>query len=380
MRRLAEKNNIIWINWHASRRPRLRLADFRLIVSKLWQIRQGPRSATSNITVLTPTQIPDPASPIARAVNRLTVRHAIRKVLDQLPDYPVQIWSFAPDVSDFVGSFNEEIVLYYCVDAFAEFPGYNRTLIEKRERELIDRSHVVVATSPPLYETKRQQHSNVHFIQHGVNHQHFAQALQKNLPIPVELAALPRPIYGFVGIIGEWMDRELIAGLARLRPDASIVMIGPRDVPLGPCAGLRNIHWLGERPYADLPRYLRAFDVGLIPFRKIPVTINANPIKLYEYLAAGLPVVSTSLPAVRQIPRSVWLADNVEHIADCCDKASTVNDPEARQRRSKLMWPESWSQRVEQLSGLVTQTLSKDKPATEKELSPPHEKLVPQPA
>jgi glycosyltransferase involved in cell wall biosynthesis len=350
------------------------------MASKLWQIRQGAHVAGNNITVLTPTQVPDPASSIARKINKFTVCRAIRKVLNQLPDYPVQIWSFAPDVGDLIGCFNEEAVLYYCVDAFAEFPGYNRPLIEKREQELIDRSDVVVATSPPLYETKRQQHANVHFIQHGVNHRHFARALQQDLPIPVELAALPQPIYGFVGMVGEWMDRELIAGLARRRPDASIVMIGPRDIPLGPCAGLKNIHWLGERSYYDLPHYLRAFDVGLIPFRKIPVTINANPIKLYEYLAAGLPVVSTSLPAVRQIPGSVWLADDAESLADCCAKAGAVNEPETRHRRSKMMWPESWSQRVEQLSELVSRTLPEESSDTAHKRSRPRKELVPQTA
>ena len=145
-------------------------------------------------------------------------------------------------------------------------------------------------------------HPNVHLVEHGVDHEQLSRAVNEELPIPLELASLPRPIFGFVGVVGEWVDLDLLAALARGRPDASIVIIGPVLVPHGPCADLPNVHWLGARDHGSLPGYLRLFDVGLIPFKHVPLTHNANPIKLYEYLAAGVPVVSTACPRSGRCP------------------------------------------------------------------------------
>lgn len=357
MRILAEHNDIIWVNWHASRRPRLSLADLRSVLGRLRQMRQGPRRVAERISVLTPWQVPLPGSSMARKVTSCFVRRAIRRVLARLPDRPVQLWSFAPDVSDLVGTFGEELVLYYCVDAFGEFPGYDRDLIERREKDLLRHSDLVVTTSPPLFESRRLLHPNVHLVQHGVDHGQLSRAVPRDLPVPAEMKHLLRPIIGFVGILGEWVDLALVADLARRRPDASFVLIGPEMDGRGPCAGLPNIHWLGGRPHQDLPRYLQCFDVALIPFKHVPLTYNANPIKLFEYLAAGLPVVCTTLPAVRPAPGSVWLADDAGRMSACCDEALACNDDGHRRRRSETMRRESWSARLEQIAELVDDRL-----------------------
>lgn len=355
MRRLSEHNHVVWVNWHASRCPRIRFDDLRTVGSKLLQIQKGPRQVASNLTVITPPQLPFPGSSLARKINAALVRRAIDRVLSRLPARPTQLWSFAPDVADLIGRFNEELVLYYCVDAFGEFPGYDRDLIECRERELIAKSDVVLATSEPLYESKRLLHDNVHFIEHGVDHHHLSRAVTEQSPVPADLAALPKPVFGFVGVVGEWVDMELMAGLARKRPDASVVVIGPVAGPRGFGGHLPNLHWLGPKDHSELPNYLKGFDVGLIPFRKVPLTYHANPIKLYEYLAAGVPVVSTRLPAVRPVPGSVWLADDVAGTASCCTQATRHNSSDDRLRRSQSMQVESWTARLEQISRIVEQ-------------------------
>lgn len=354
MRALSRNNHIIWVNWHCSRRPSLGVDDLKGILLRLRQIRAGARPAGRSITVLTPWQVPLPGSRLAGRLNRRLVCRAVNEVLGRLPKRPVQLWSFAPDIADFAGCFNEEALVYYCVDAFGEFSGYNRSLIERKERKLIERSDVVITTSLPLYEAKRPLHGNVHLIEHGVDHQHLSKALAVDLPIPRELARLPRPILGFVGVIGDWVDVKLVTELARLRPEASVVMIGPRSAAFGSVPSLANLHWLGPRDHGALPAYLRAFDVGLIPFRRMPLTHNANPIKLYEYLAAGVPTVSTSLPAVRPVPDSVWLADDAVATAAACDQAVQHNDPAERDARSHLMLAHSWSQRLDKLADIVT--------------------------
>jgi len=362
MRRLAERNHVIWVNWHASRRPRIHWTDLRAIRGKISQIRQGPRRVADGITVLTPWQVPLPGSRLARRLNAVSARHAIRKILNNLPDRPVQLWSFAPDVAELVGGFNEELVVYYCVDAFGEFPGYNRDLIHRRERELLARADVVITTSMPLCEAKRALHPNVHLVQHGVEYGRLSRAVSEPLAMPPDLRELARPVLGYVGVIGQWVDLDLVAALARRRPDASVVMIGPVVGPRGRCADLPNVHFLGERNHAELANYLRLFDVGLIPFRHVPLTHNANPIKLYEYLAAGVPTVSTPLPAVHAIPDSVWIADDVEEFVASCGRAAECNDPDARRRRSLSMATESWDARIEEISAIVLAALHEQPP------------------
>ncbi|GMV96627.1 MAG: glycosyltransferase [Phycisphaerae bacterium] len=357
MRRLAEHNQVVWVNWHASRRPRAHLTDLRAIGVRLAQMRRGPQRAAESLTVLTPCQLPFPGSNLARRLNVRMTRRAIGKVLAGLPRRPIQVWCFAPDVGDLAGAFGEELLLYYCVDAFGEFPGYDRALIERREGELIARSDVVITTSPPLYEAKRRLHPNVHLVQHGVDHERLSRGLREPLECPADLAGLPRPIFGFVGMIGEWVDLDLVAGLARMRPDASLVMIGPELVGRGPCAGLPNVHFLGARNHELLPGYLSRFDVGLIPFRQVPLTYHANPIKLYEYLAAGVPVVSNPLPAVEPMADAVWLADELAEWAVCCARASRRNEPAMRRARSERMKAHSWTARLEQLSRIVEDAL-----------------------
>jgi glycosyltransferase involved in cell wall biosynthesis len=353
MRRLAKHNHVIWVNWHASRRPRVHLYDLRTIWTKIQQIGQGAHRVAENMTVVTPFQLPMPGSGLARRFNTYSVRRAIDRVLETLPTRPVQLWSFAPDVGDLVGCFDEEMALYYCVDAFGEFPGYDRALIEKRERDLLSRTDVVITTSGPLYENKRLLHPNVHLVEHGVDYERLSRGVSEDLPIPLELATLPRPIIGYVGVVGEWVDLELLGSLARGRPEASIVVIGPVLVPHGACANLPNVHWLGERDHASLPGYLRLFDVGLIPFKHVPLTRSANPIKLYEYLAAGVPVVSTGLPSVRPIPKAVWIADDAVRTMRCCEDAVAHNSVAERRQRSLLMRAESWEARLDRIAGIV---------------------------
>lgn len=359
MRQLAERNNVIWVNWHASRRPSIRPSDLCTMAAKLLQIRRGPRVVSEQMTVLTPLQVPLPGSSLARRITARLVCRAVRKVLDSLPPRPVQVWSFAPDIGDLVGRFNEELAIYYCVDAFGEFPGYDRELILRRERELIDKCGLVLTTSRPLYEAKRRLHPNVHLIEHGVNARHLSRAVWEDIAVPPDLAALPRPVLGFVGVVGEWVDLDLLAGLARSRPDASIVLIGPSVTPLGSLVNLPNVHCLGPKDHSDLPAYLRGFDVGLIPFRDVPLTHHANPIKLYEYLAAGLPVVSTPLPAVRELEGSVWLAADVAGAVAGCAQAIESNTQAARVNRARLMAAESWPARLEQIGKLIAAAIGR---------------------
>ncbi|HOO17966.1 MAG: glycosyltransferase [Phycisphaerae bacterium] len=355
MRILAERNRVIWVNYHASRRPNLSIRDFRLALRRLRRSCAGPRRVPAGLTVLSPLLAPFPQSRLARAYNTRVMVRQIGKALAALPAARRQLWLFAPDTPELIRHFDFERVVYYCVDDFAEFSGYDPSAVQRLEAATLAVSDVVIATSTQLFEGRRAVHSNTHLVPHGVDFEHFAPAAEPGrFEIPPEMRHMPRPVLGYVGLISDYVDLELLAQAARARPAWSFVLVGNVNCALGALSGLPNVHLLGGRPYEDLPRYFAAFDVGLIPFRMNRLVRAVNPIKLREYLAAGLPVVSAPLEAVLGYAPAVYPAQNLEQFLAACDMALRENHPAARRARQNLVRAESWHCRVERISEIVS--------------------------
>ena len=359
MRLLSERNHVVWVNYHGSRRPRLSGADAGAIVAKLRQFAEGPRRVAENITVITPLVVPIPGNRAVAALNRRLLTRQIHGVLRGLPDRPVQVWSFAPDVDYMCGRFDEECVVYYCVDEFSEFSAYDAARTLAAERRLAERADLVITTSQTLYEAKRDLNENVVLVTHGVDYGHFTQATSAELTVPEEIAELSGPVLGFWGLIQDWFDVGLVAEVARARPQWSIVLIGEVATDVSVLSGLTNVHLLGRRAYDGLPAYAKGFDVGLIPFRVNALTRAVNPIKLREYLSAGLPVVATALPEVRRYDDWVRIADDAAGFVQACEQVLTADSAErgfSAQRsqemamRQAAMRSETWRAKLVEIS------------------------------
>ncbi|MFL5606392.1 MAG: glycosyltransferase, partial [Gemmatimonadaceae bacterium] len=165
-----------------------------------------------------------------------------------------------------------------------------------RESYLMSRADVVFTGGYRLWESKAQHHGNVHFFGCGVDVAHFGSAMCGTVQIAPEIARLGRPVMGYYGVIDERIDYDLLRTLAESLPDTALVMVGPvvkvdpRELPQAP-----NIHWLGQRDYAELPAHVKGFDVCLMPFALNEATEYINPTKTLEYMAAGKPIVSTAI-------------------------------------------------------------------------------------
>ena len=349
---LAERNTVLWVNYHASRAPTASSSDALHMARKLAEVFSGLRRPRRNLFVLTPLVVPLPASPWARRLNRALLIGQIRRALDRLRNGPLQIWSFTPDVAYALGHFGEEKVVYYCVDDHAAFTGYDRQQVLRDEEALCRRADLVVTTSRALQESKKAWNPNTILVPHGVDYEHFSRAVREDLPCPPDIADIPHPRLGFFGLIRDWVDLALLADIARARPDWHIVMIGDADsnVNLAQYRTIRNMHFLGRKPYEDLPAYCKAFDVGLIPFKINELTKAVNPIKLREYLAAGLPVVSTPLPEVRLYKDLVHLA-NGKHSFDKMAQAALATTPAGRTRLNTAMAEETWPEKLRAIYG-----------------------------
>lgn len=295
------------------------------------------------VTVVVP-HLPDNLS-TAQAEGAL--RRMIDRVVAELGARPV-LWYYTPMAVAWTRHLDARAVVYDCMDELSLFLGAPRELCE-REAQLFAMADVVFTGGHSLYRHKRatQQHGNIHPFPSSVDVPHFARA-RHDLAEPADQAHLPGPRVGFFGVIDERLDIPLLAGLADLRPDLQLVMIGP-VVKIDPATLPRrpNIHWLGGRKYDQLPAYLAGWDVAMMPFARNDATRFISPTKTPEYLAAGRPVVSTSIAdVVDPYGRSglAWIADRPGEMAAAIDEA-IASDPVARRAHADAVLAEmSWDQ------------------------------------
>lgn len=236
------------------------------------------------------------------------------------------------------------LTCYHRLDDF----GAMDPALQHLEQSLEQIADLIFVVSPFLQKQHQRNGREAILLPNAVEAAFFASALRASTLVPHDLAKIPPPRIGFVGwLCPKWIDIELLLELARRRPSWSFVMIGhevawhPRDLP-------PNFHLLGQRPYHQLPAYLKGLDVCLVPFKDNAITLGASPLKLYEYLAAGRAVVSTPVPDLPQFTEVVWCARDVEEFVRCIEEALPVaHDPVLQQRRLEAIAPHTWEARAE---------------------------------
>ncbi len=348
MEELAKTHRILWVNSIAMRSANFASArDWKKIFRKLRTLFRGMQQPLPNLRVFTPLVIPLPNSRLAQAINRRLLRWGINRAAKRWGLQRPQLWIFQPNAVDFIGEFHESLVVYYCVDDFSGFSYLNAKLMRQKEQNLTARANVVFVTARKLLDQKLAQNPHTYLVPHAVNHELFAQALVPDCVVPVELQRLPRPIIGYYGNLYDWVDQELLAALAQARPAWSFVLVGKIMSEVSVLQAQRNIHLLGPRSYEELPAYCKGFDVGIIPYKTAdPRMQSVNPLKLREYLAAGLPVVSVDLPEVHNVCADVRVAHTVAEFLQQIEAALAQNSSADRCRRSQAMLTETWSARM----------------------------------
>jgi len=256
-----------------------------------------------------------------------------------------------PHAVDVLPGLPRSCLVYHCSDDFSSVRGFPKSL-PALEAELCRQADLVITTSETLAAERLRFNARTHWVPNGADVEHFGQPTTPS----AELRTLPRPVIGFVGGLSQWVDLELIGSLARARRQWTFVLIGPVGIDAAPVRELGNVRLLGARPYESLPSYMEAMDVGLIPFRDEPVTYHADPIKAYEYLAAGLPVVSTDLPALRRLAHVVRLARSPnEFLAELDAAVAEGRAARADERRAEAA-RHSWDARFAEVTRLIEQT------------------------
>ena len=254
------------------------------------------------------------------------------------------LWYYTPQALRFSDHLQPDAVVYDCMDELSAFKNADPAL-PSLERELMRRADLVFTGGQSLFEVKQDQHHNIHALPSSVDVAHFAAA-RRSQDEPVDQGAILHPRLGFFGVLDERLDISLLRGVAEARPEWQIVMIGPvvkidrDDLPRLP-----NIHYLGPKKYDELPRYLAGWDVALLLFARNEATRYISPTKTPEYLAAGKPVVSTSIRDV-VTPYGemglVRIADAVPDFVAACDSALTESAAARRDKADAFLRNMSW--------------------------------------
>lgn len=306
------------------------MAGSRKDWGRLWnRLRNGLRSLVlgaagraPGIFVLSPLQVPAGYRHRAtRALNRWLLKAAIvRSTRQQRFENPL-IWTYHPFMLDVIEGMATGSLLYHCVDDLAAVPGVDAPAFRAAERRLLACADIVFATAPSLAEHCKQYNPNTHYLSNVVDAEHFGKALKPG-PIPHDLACIPEPRLCYHGVLSDFkVDFQLLIDCARSKPEWNWVLIGEEregqtSQLVAELRTLPNVHFLGYRTYAQLPNYLRGMQVGLLPSLINDYTRGMFPMKYYEYLAAGLPVVSTLLDFTRNTPpRLITGGDEVAFIA-----------------------------------------------------------------
>jgi glycosyltransferase involved in cell wall biosynthesis len=296
-----------------------------------------------NVTVVVP-RIPAGLAP-ADAMD--AQRALVDETLARLGVTDFVLWLQTPMALDVARHLAPRAVVYDCMDELSAFKNAPEAL-RLRERELLDRADVVFTGGASLYAAKRTRHPRVRLFPSSVDDAHFRPARGMNgpLPEPDDVRALPRPRIGFAGVIDERMDVDLVAAVADRRPDWQLVMLGP-VVKIDPATLPQrpNVHYLGMKDYATLPAYFASWDVGMMPFAHNESTRFISPTKTLEYLAAGLPVVSTRIADVADpygAAGVVRLGDTPDEFVDAIERTLAEPRDATRERVDAMLARTSW--------------------------------------
>lgn len=357
MARLAAGGDrVLFVESLGLRRPQLAGRDLSRIARRLRSGLQPPRER-DGLHVLSPLVLPLHGNAAAEALNARLLPALVSRAARRLGIARPLLWSYVPQAELLLDTLDPALVVYHCVDDISAHERIDTDAFRAAEARFAARADLVLASAPELVRRMRELSGNVLEAPNVADTALFAGALEDG-PVDEAFAALPRPRLVFTGAISAVkLDFALIAELARARPDWSIALVGPVGLgdphtDVAPLAALPNVHLLGKRPYERLPEVLRGADAGLIPYVRSELTASIFPMKVYEYLAAGLPVLATPLPALDGVA-DVAVAEDAAGFAARLQEQLASDSPERRAARSAAAAEHSWDGRLREIGDAI---------------------------
>jgi glycosyltransferase involved in cell wall biosynthesis len=367
MSRLARHNRILYVDQAIS--PLSFFTGIRsrgAVMRQLRRWRQGYREVAKNVYAAAPPPIlPFRSFKPVNAVNGFILRRWLRGQTRRLGFRHPIVWNFQPLAPHVAEAVDPALTLFHCVDEYAALPfwWHSSAGAAAREAECCRESDIVVCVGRGLTAAREKLNPNTHFVPNAADVAHFATALHPDLPVPDDVAHLRGPIIGFIGVVDFRFDSGLVSYLATQRPDWSLVVVGPVKGDARGLEALRaltNVHFLGNRPIEALPSYARRMDVCLLPYVIDGFTSHIFPLKLYEYMAAGRPIVSTDLNEMRPYAgECLTIARDPNEFLHAIEHELEVDSDERAAARELASRSHSWDHRLEEISALIEPILGR---------------------
>ncbi|MEF3351634.1 glycosyltransferase [Paenibacillus sp. GYB006] len=326
-KRLADRGyKVLYLNSMGLRAPSGNSKDLKRIIRRFKGMFKGLQQKDDNLWVWSPIVIPYQKSSLVRKINFMISKCFIKYYAKKLNFTNYILWTYNP-ISHPLLNKGEVTSVYHCVDEVSVQPGMPEEVIREEEYKLVKNVDIVFATSQSLYDKRRSINPTTYYSANVADFDHFSQARTKKYEVPRELGELQGAIIGFIGAIsGYKLDYQLIFEIAQSNPDKNFVFIGQvgegdPKTNVSQIKQLKNVYLIGPKPYEELPRYLQYFDVCLLPNNLNEYTKNMFPMKFFEYLAAGKPVVMTSLHALQEYYDLCYVARNSTEFSDYISRA-----------------------------------------------------------
>jgi glycosyltransferase involved in cell wall biosynthesis len=356
-RLLNRRYPLLYVESPGLRAPTASGRDFRKLFRKLRMAFAPPRQIGDRMWHVTVPQIPFRRFRLVSGLNRLLARAIVHRGLRRLAAQRVVSWFVVPHPHAMARQLAEALVVYYCVDDYASFPGMDAAAVRHMDDDLTRKADLIFAVSEPLVESKRLVNAQTVYSPHGVDADLFARALDPATPVPDLVRDVPHPVIGFFGVFGAWIDLPLLRFLAESRPSWTFLFVGLVSTDVSLIKDLPNVRFAGAQPYASLPGWAKAFDVAIIPTLRNQQRMNANPLKLREYLATGKPVVTVSTPATAAFADFVSLADTPSEFLNAIEYELANDSPEKREQRRASVAGNTWEARVAEIDRVFRSAL-----------------------
>jgi glycosyltransferase involved in cell wall biosynthesis len=356
----ARGHRVLYVETVGLRRPGLNRTDAGRLATRLRHGLGRPKQVRDNLWVLSPLTVPIGQRHAAvNAFNRWQLRTGIAGWMRRRKSLRPLIWTYHPYMLEAAEALDPSMIVYHCVDDLGAVPGVDRLTFERSEKLLLARAELVFTTSRQLQERcAAVAGSRTHYFGNVADIAHFARARGIGV-LPPELASIARPRLGYIGVLSDFkIDFALLETLVSAHRDWQFVFIGDQREGQHSDAIARltrqsNVHFLGWRSYQQLPEYMGGLDVGLLPLLINDYTRSMFPMKFFEYLAAGLPVVSTALPALHDFASIHSVAEDPAAFAEAIGAALAGGGPAPPGAEDPLLHANSWDARLNQMMAII---------------------------
>lgn len=294
MRHMGQSRTVLYIETIGIRQPKVSSRDAKRVLQKVKVSVRGLKNIEARIHIWSPIAIPFHKYKAIRQINSLYITKIIRRIMSKLDMKNPIMWSYLPNAIDVIRRLNGLCVVYHCIDDYGEFTDAPKREFEMMEREMLQRAALTVVSSRQLLALKHPYCKNIIYIPHGVDLKGFQHQLKNKIEL-ADIDSVKGPIAGFVGRIADWIDLELAARCACELKEWNFVFVGPSNIDLSHYRRIPNMIFLGKKDHKLIPHYINRFDVCLMPFVRNKLVASVNPLKMYEYLAVGKPVVSSPM-------------------------------------------------------------------------------------